>query len=145
MEKLKKEFIRQFIALHVLGGATLVIAITFYIVFFLDVYKYWVYIIFLSIIFVPLFPFLVREVIGYYKDFKCLKEEKIPIVTGKFIGYKKVNVGGDPPEEENRIIIMDYIANKQIILKAVNDIKLREDSIYSFYYLPFTKFSMIIN
>ena len=109
-----------------------------------NINKYWLYIIILSVLVVPMVLVLIKELNGFCKDYKLLKSNQIPKITGEFIGYKKVNIGGDPPEVERRIIISEQLTNKQIILKGEWK-NLQEGNIYTFYYLPYTKFSIVIN
>lgn len=144
MENLEKLFYRQFKILLIISSISLMIVIGLYVFLLSNVNQYWIYIILLTVLFVPLIPLLIKELIGYRNDYRCLKSKQIPKITGKFIGYKIVNIGGDPPEKERRIIILDQLTNKQIILKGEKE-NLQEGNIYTFYYLPYTKFSIIVN
>lgn len=144
MENLEKLFYRQFKILLIISSISLIIVIGLYVFLLSNVNQYWIYIILLTVLFVPLIPLLIKELIGYRNDYRCLKSKQIPKITGKFIGYKIVNIGGDPPEKERRIIILDQLTNKQIILKGEKE-NLQEGNIYTFYYLPYTKFSIIVN
>ena len=144
MERLEKLFYQQFKILLVVDSSSLVIMIVFYVVLLLDVDRNWLYIILLTVLFVPPVPFLIKELIGFCNDYRCIKSKQIPKITGEFIGYKIVNVGGTPSGKEIRIIILDQLTNKQIILKGEHD-NLQEGNMYTFYYLPCTKFSIIVN
>ena len=143
MEDLEKLFYRQFKILLIISCVSFVIIIGLYVFLLLHVNQCWIYIILLTVLFVPLVPFLIKELIGYHNDYGYLKSKQIPKITGRFIGYKIVNIGGDPPEKERRIVILDQLTNKQIILKGEKE-NLQEGNIYTFYYLPYTKFSIIV-
>lgn len=144
MESLEKLFYRQFKILFIISSISLMIVIVLYVFLLSNVNQYWIYIILLTVLFAPLIPLLIKELVGYRNDYRCLKSKQIPKLTGRFIGYKIVNIGGDPPEKERRIIILDQLTNKQIILKGEKE-NLQEGNIYTFYYLPYTKFSAIVN
>ena len=144
MKSLEKQFYQQFIFLLISSSITMLIIVVLYVVFLLNVNKYWFYIIIFSVLVVPMVPVLIKELYGFCKDYKLLKSNQIPKITGEFIGYKKVNIGGDPPEVERRIIISEQLTNKQIILKGEWE-NLQEGNIYTFYYLPYTKFSIVKN